>query len=119
MPELPEVETIRQGLQQYLAGYIIQEVYIHDSRIFTGDKDLIFDSLITRIERFGKGLVIVFENEYALAIHLKMTGQLIYQSPEVGDRKVSKKEGGKLPNKYSCIIFFPGLTPASRKASLA
>ncbi len=49
MPELPEVETIRRGLQQYLVGHTIQEVHINDSRILTGDNNLILDSPIIRV----------------------------------------------------------------------
>lgn len=105
MPELPEVETIRRGLQQYLVGHIVQEIYIKDARIFTGDKEEILDTPITQIDRFGKGLVVQFKNGYALAIHLKMTGQLIYQSPATQHITISSKAGEKLPNKYTRVIF--------------
>ncbi len=49
--------------------------------------------------------MIGFKNGFAIAAHLKMTGQFIYQSPEVGNRKISEKAGGKLPNKYTRLIF--------------
>lgn len=105
MPELPEVETIRRGLQEYLVGHVIQEIYIKDSRIFASDSSLIVDTPITNVGRMGKGLVVQFANEYALAIHLKMTGQLIYQSPVTSRLSLSAKVGGKLPNKYTRVIF--------------
>jgi formamidopyrimidine-DNA glycosylase len=37
MPELPEVETIRLGLQKYLVGHKITAVNVKLRRIFSGD----------------------------------------------------------------------------------
>ncbi|MBP9716352.1 MAG: bifunctional DNA-formamidopyrimidine glycosylase/DNA-(apurinic or apyrimidinic site) lyase [Candidatus Levybacteria bacterium] len=108
MPELPEVETIRLGLQKYLVGHKIASVEVRLKRIFTGDPQNIIDSKIIKIERFGKGLVIEFENEYVLAIHIKMTGQLIYNDLAfIKNRNIhiSPQKVGKVPNKYTHVIF--------------
>ncbi len=111
MPELPEVETIRRGLEKHLVGLTITEIDVRLPRLFFGDKADILDAEIIQVERFGKGLVIHFNNEYSLAIHVKMTGQLIFEGSQVTKEtegsKVehSKKVMGKLPNKYTHVIF--------------
>lgn len=108
MPELPEVETIRIGLQKYLVGHKITSVDVKLKRIFTGDSKSIIGSKIIKVERFGKGLVIEFENGFALAIHIKMTGQLIYNDLAFiknKNMKISPDKVGQIPNKYTHVIF--------------
>jgi len=108
MPELPEVETIRLGLQKYLVGHKIESVEVKLKRIFTGDPALILDSKITSVNRFGKGLVINFANGYSLAIHIKMTGQLIVNDLAfIKNRNIhlSPKKVGTIPNKFTHVIF--------------
>lgn len=82
MPELPEVETIRKGLQKYLVGRVIQSIDIRMAKMVSGDVDYCIGAKIIGARRFGKGLVIDLSNGYSIAVHVKMTGQLLYyQSP--------------------------------------
>src|SRR3989344_6432564 len=103
MPELPEVETIKRGLEKHLVGHKILEVKILDLKIFSGKKENLINGQVLAIKRVGKGLIIEFTNEYSLAIHVKMTGQLIYQGPKA--MPLSPKVGGVLPNKHTREIF--------------
>ncbi len=110
MPELPEVETIRKQLQKYLVGYIIDDVEIRLPKQLSGDPKQIIGAVITGVRRYGKGLVIDLDNDYSLAIHIKMTGQLIFQEGKVGKvSKVSKAvlsdKVGELPGKATHVIF--------------
>jgi formamidopyrimidine-DNA glycosylase len=105
MPELPEVETLRLGLQKYVVGHRILNIEIRVAKVFQGDKKNAIGAKITGIERIGKGLIIELDNSYCLAVHLKMTGQLIYQGEETKGVVLSKKTGGELPSKYSHVIF--------------
>jgi len=106
MPELPEVETIRLGLQKYLVGHKIIDVQIKVPKIFVGKKGDVVGAEITGLKRIGKGLIIELDNDFVLAIHLKMTGQLIYQDGKTKNIALSAKTGGTtLPSKYSHIIF--------------
>lgn len=108
MPELPEVETIKLGLNKYLVGHKIENIEVKLQRIFTGDPKNIIKTKIISVERFGKGLVINLDNGYCIAIHIKMTGQLIYNDLAfVRNRNVhlSKAKVGTLPNKFTHIIF--------------
>lgn len=108
MPELPEVETIRLGLQKYLVGHKILSVDVKLPRIFSGDvKDLTNASFIS-VERYGKGLVLNLDNGFSIAIHIKLTGQLIYNDLTfIKNRNVniSKQKVGTLPNKFTHLIF--------------
>jgi formamidopyrimidine-DNA glycosylase len=104
MPELPEVETIRLGLQKYLVGHKIQGVEVFDRKIFTGREKDIVGAKIIAVRRFGKGLVIDLDNDYSIAVHIKLTGQLIYRGEETKNILLSDKVGG-LPSKFTRVIF--------------
>ena len=105
MPELPEVETIKLGLQKYLVGYRIEKVDVRLSRIVHGDIKNIEGSKVIGVRRFGKGLVIDLDNDYSIAIHIKLTGQLIYRGPNLKEKvKLSKKVGASIPNKWTHVI---------------
>src|SRR3990167_497313 len=106
MPELPEVETLRLGLQRYLVGHKIVDVEIRIPKMFVGNKNDVIGAKIVGLKRIGKGLIIELDNDFVLAIHLKMTGQLIYQDSRIKGPTLSPKIGGPtLPTKYSHIIF--------------
>lgn len=106
MPELPEVETIRLGLQKYLVGHKIEKIDIRLPKIISGDVRNIEGGKITAVRRFGKGLIIDLNNKFSLAIHIKLTGQLIYRGPNLKEKVVlSKKVGDSLPSSRTHVIF--------------
>ena len=106
MPELPEVETIKLGLQKHLIGHKIEDVEVRVPKIFQGNPKNVIGATVTDIKRIGKGLIIELDNNYVLTIHLKMTGQLVFQDKTTQDVVLSKKVGGEtLPSKYSHVIF--------------
>lgn len=78
MPELPEVETIRLFLSKKLPGKTISKIEILSSKSFSGDPKKIIGQKIIRLTRVGKQLSIHLSNNLILLVHLKMTGQLIY-----------------------------------------
>ena len=86
MPELPEVETVRQTLLEYLPGLTITGVNVHLARIVKYPepeqfaKELVGQSF-RDIKRRGKYLKFVLSGEQTLVIHLRMTGQLRYSLP--------------------------------------
>jgi formamidopyrimidine-DNA glycosylase len=106
MPELPEVETIKLGLQKHLIGHEIEDVKVNAPKIFEGNPKDIIGAKIVDIKRIGKGLIIELDNDYVLTVHLKMTGQLVFQDATTKNSKLSAKVGGEtLPSKYSHVIF--------------
>ena len=79
MPELPEVETIRRGLNDFIKGARITDVKVYCAKSFIGPTDVVKNTTITNLRRFGKALVLDLGNGISMIIHLRMTGQLIYR----------------------------------------
>ena len=88
MPELPEVEVVRRGLQAHVAGKIITAVQVHHPRAVRrherGAADLtsrLLGARITQTGRRGKYLWLNITGENAdhsaLVVHLGMSGQML------------------------------------------
>ncbi len=82
MPELPEVETVRRQLEKRLNGARIFSVTVWQSDKERPQGEAFATALagkrITGLERRGKLLLWRFSDGMALAVHLKMTGKLIF-----------------------------------------
>ena len=74
MPELPEVETVRRGLKDFILEQKITKIEVLCEKSFIGEPVL---GKVVNLRRFGKALVIDLDNHNSLLIHLRMTGQLI------------------------------------------
>ncbi|OBI06688.1 DNA-formamidopyrimidine glycosylase [Mycobacterium sp. E2462] len=93
MPELPEVEVVRRGLQGRVVGKTITAVRVHHPRAVrrheAGPADLtarLLDARITGTDRRGKYLWLLLDSEpagpapesdTALVVHLGMSGQML------------------------------------------
>ena len=80
MPELPEVETIRVGLEPHLVGRTFEEVEIEDPRLTRpyDPREVAAELVGEKVESLaGKYLVVRFETGRVLLIHLRMTGSLL------------------------------------------
>lgn len=91
MPELPEVETIKRELEKAVVGKTIAEVLIYNPAVIREPKAQDFKrkligAKISRLIRKAKVLVFEFANGKSLAVHLKMTGQLIFPGQGQGSR---------------------------------
>jgi formamidopyrimidine-DNA glycosylase len=81
VPELPEVETVRVGLEPKLVGRRFDRVEIFDPRL-TRPYDPhevaaeLQDERVSAVGRRGKYLIVRFESGRALVIHLRMTGTM-------------------------------------------
>lgn len=103
MPELPEVETLKLGLQKYVVGKKIEEVNVLDSKLLTGNPKDIIGSRITEVKRYAKGIVLELDNKYSIAFHIKLTGQLIFRDEKTKDLEVLKPSPSKVPNKFTRV----------------
>lgn len=80
MPELPEVETVRKGLQQLVSGKLIQRVTIHWHNIVATQLpiadwcDLLSGQIIQTVSRRGKYLIFQLD-DWHLVSHLRMEGK--------------------------------------------
>ncbi len=84
MPELPEVEVVRRGLQAHIAGRTITAVQVRHPRAVRrhepGAADLtarLIGAHITGTDRRGKYLWLTLGTEVALVVHLGMSGQML------------------------------------------
>jgi formamidopyrimidine-DNA glycosylase len=103
MPELPEVETIRRQLEPAITGRRIERVEILDERwtrpVSPGEVErALAGRAIKGVERRGKYLVLRLEGGRALAMHLRMTGNLVLDEDSGGAppylRAVIRLDGG-------------------------
>ena len=78
MPELPEVEVVKNFLNSNFNGKRIQKIKILNKKlryeIKTNITKHFINLIITKIFRRGKYLILLFENKYTLLVHLGMTG---------------------------------------------
>jgi formamidopyrimidine-DNA glycosylase len=92
MPELPEVESIRRDLDKEVTGRTIQAARVLDSknaprviRRYSRREDF-EDQLkgvdILRVERRGKYLLLILNNQTVLVVHLGMSGQIVLAQPD-------------------------------------
>lgn len=109
MPELPEVEIVRRGLEKFLIGKQIREVEVRVPKLFVGDTGHIAGAHVTHILRRAKVLILQLDNQVDLLVHLKMTGQLVYQSSDEKEKVVGGHPQASynqpLPHKHSHVIF--------------
>lgn len=112
MPEGPEVETIRRGLELGIAGQTVAEVEVHNERSFLAPASLVdrmvVGAVVERVVRYGKVLVWELSNEYALMFHLKMTGQMVLVKAD-GERYAgghpSESMARELPDRSTRVVF--------------
>jgi formamidopyrimidine-DNA glycosylase len=82
MPELPEVETIKNELLPWVVGQSFTKVTIVDAKVVCGGsaKEIrrgLLGQKIESLERRGKYLIFHLSNGQSLIIHLRMTGVLL------------------------------------------
>ncbi|OQO90062.1 DNA-formamidopyrimidine glycosylase [Saccharomonospora piscinae] len=94
MPELPEVEVVRSGVEQHVIGRTVAAVEVLHPRAvrrhvpgaadFTGR---LVGTKIMAVRRRGKYLWFDLSDGDAVLAHLGMSGQLLVQPPEVPDER--------------------------------
>ncbi len=108
MPELPEVETIRRGLNKFIIRKKIIHTDILCDKSFIGQPAV---GVVQGLRRFGKALIIDLDNHLSLMIHLRMTGQLIFDPCPKEKGKTRFAAGhpsdnfiDNLPNKQTRVV---------------
>lgn len=96
MPELPEVETVRRTLKNFIVGHKITNITIRYGNIIEGNQEQFIESLLGKtiedIDRVGKYLIFLLEDSAFLS-HLRMEG------------KYNLKTKGYAYTKHDHIIF--------------
>lgn len=105
MPELPEVETMREQLDKFLVGSTISNVEIKNPRYDLPAANLV-GAKIVKVRRFAKVTSIDLSNGYSILTHVKLTGQYIYRGPKLDNNDtLSKKVVGGVPGPHTHVIF--------------
>ena len=80
MPELPEVEIVRQSLEKKIKGKVIQKVLLRNRnlrfKIQSKFKRHLNKKKIIKVDRFSKYLIITFDDMKGFIIHLGMSGTI-------------------------------------------
>src|SRR5579862_7134988 len=89
MPELPEVETVRAGLERHVVGRTVADVQVLHPRVVRRDlagpagfAAAMAGRTVKRAERRGKYLWLALDEAEALLAHLGMSGQLLVGDPD-------------------------------------
>ena len=88
MPELPEVETIRRHLAPHIEGRTLDALDVRDARwcepLAPAELAAAVEGrVLQRLSRRGKYLVWELEDDVYLLMHLRMTGTLLLDPPEL------------------------------------
>lgn len=123
MPELPEVENLRRGLEKSILGQKIKKLTVTKPKLVSGKGNVRIPSKrkvdefvngITKekfvaVERRAKNLIFKLSHDKVILVHLKMTGQFVYQENSgkksvMGGHPIEISES-TLPNKHTHVIF--------------
>jgi formamidopyrimidine-DNA glycosylase len=112
VPELPEVETVRRGLEERIVGQRLVEVIVTGRRTVRRQPPA---ELVARLEgrrvdavrRKGKWLALLLDDDSVLVIHLRMSGQLHWVAPPA-----NTAPAGKAPSGAASIVAGPDSSDA-------
>lgn len=115
MPELPEVETVRRGLQLLIVDKTITSETHDWPKGFPNTpadiEQFLVGAKVIAVRRRAKVLLIDLSSDYTLVTHLKMTGQLVYRGDEVfGAGHPNDSLVGPLPDRSTrvTLVFTDG-----------
>lgn len=104
MPELPEVETVRRGLEKLILGKKISNIDIRYPKMIKTDLDEfkreLLGQVIQSMGRRGKYLIFYLSDKVLIS-HLRMEGKYFYYPDQVPERKhahlfIQFEDGGTL-----------------------
>lgn len=121
MPELPEVENLRLGLEKNILGQKIVKVEVKKPKLVSGKGNIriasnkkvkefetkLLGETFQKIERRAKNLIFRFKSGKVLLVHLKMSGQFVYKSKNkkvIGGHPIELSEK-ETPNKHTHVTF--------------
>ncbi|MFN8570490.1 MAG: DNA-formamidopyrimidine glycosylase family protein [Gemmatimonadaceae bacterium] len=97
MPELPDVQLYVEALRAHVVGHELAGIRLSSPFVLRSVEPALSEVVgrrITGVERLGKRIVLAFEGELYLVIHLMIAGRLRWRAP-----------GGKAPGKLGLATF--------------
>ena len=79
MPELPDVATYQEALDRHVVGQPLEKVKVLTPfllRSYDPPLDVFFGRAVRGTRRIGKRLVLAFDDELFLVLHLMIAGRL-------------------------------------------
>ncbi len=109
MPELPEVQTTVNGINETLKGAVILDVCHNWERMFRNNsykevRKIVRGATIKNASRRGKHILIHLSNKHTIIVHMKMTGHLMvgkYRKTKLG---FVPEEKGALADPFNRFI---------------
>jgi formamidopyrimidine-DNA glycosylase len=121
MPELPEVETTRRGIEPWLVGQVVQAVRVHNPRLRwpvpAHFARRVRGRQVQRVDRRGKYLLLRLDSGETVLWHLGMSGSLRLCDPDEArrphDHVVWRLSGGRElrfhdPRRFGTVQCFAG-----------
>ena len=111
MPELPEVEVVKQSLEKYVLNKRLLKIIVKNKKLRFEVPNNLSKNLsklkILNIRRISKYLIIEFENKLFLIIHLGMSGtlHLVKNKKDSKNTNLSFYHSKNLPKKHNHIFF--------------
>ena len=111
MPELPEVEVVKQSLEKYIVNKTLLNITVKNKKLrFPVPRNLskkLLNKKIIKVERISKYIVIEFKFDLYLIIHLGMSGTLhiIKSLNNLENTNLSFYHSKNLPKKHNHIFF--------------
>jgi Formamidopyrimidine-DNA glycosylase len=112
MPELPEVEIVRQSLLKNIKGKKINKVLVRNRnlrfKLETSFEKKLKNKFISNIKRFSKYLIIELENKSFCIVHLGMSGtiHIINNKKKNLPTNASFYNSPNLPKNHNHVEFF-------------
>ena len=92
MPELPDITVYIEALERRIVGQVLEEVRLNTPfllRTVDPSLDAIVGRRVARIERLGKRIVVAFDDELFMVLHLMIAGRLHWKAKSA---KIGKAE---------------------------
>lgn len=116
MPELPEVETTRRGIESYLISDLIESIEVRNSRLrwpVSEEIERLTYKQVKQVLRRGKYIILEFDMG-AIIIHLGMSGSMRIESAETELKKhdhvifyLSSELQARFndPRRFGCVLW--------------
>lgn len=124
MPELPEVETVRRGIEPHVVGRVIEAVRVHDRRLRWPVPHNFARKLrgrtVLAVQRRAKYLLLTLDNGDRILLHLGMSGRLFLLPAGTPRKKHDHLDftfsGGALlrlhdPRRFGAALLWPATEP--------
>jgi formamidopyrimidine-DNA glycosylase len=85
MPELPDVVVYLEALERHVVGHPLQRVVLYSPFVLRSvdpPLDTVFGQTVRGVRRIGKRIVLAFDADVFLVIHLMIAGRLRWRTPD-------------------------------------